>query len=840
MHALIAVLLASALPGVQLDLGGQTFDFKSRSDELFHIPMPGDEGNFVTAGEWKPGESKKADGARIRTWSRVVPLPSKEGGTFTVSFRYKSRHSDLEKSYILVYFRNRKAGTDEWEEARGFASNGGSYYGWPLTDDFADWNVYTKTFGVKPGCEALELVFRTDGAGELEFKDVGLAVAKDEAATERLTLSPHGLLDGRFEVSEGQCGAIGFNWKHDEKKPYDRARTTFRLTLPRGFDFLGTSFGDPKTIRTDRKPDGSSVTEFTAGLGFEPRWANFCRMTALVKSTAVAGTEGKARLEAMADGRPVATAAEFVLATSPAISVRLPKRFMNGVFPSGTSVFFGGGAADRAFAEFMAACGVQWLVTDKCTRDLVDVWHAAGIRRVTPEITMSNGYFMGGDIALRPEADRFRFGPTDEDWRMGHDSYISRGMCPLAIIEERPFFVTNCVAKSIDARMCGADGAWANWEPYMFATRGCICERCRAAFAEWSAKTGGTLKDFRSLQHAKVMRTIDKYVRRTPGGGSLGFIPGVSWRELCSRWREDPPSPESKAQDYAGSLGWINPWGPYFGWNPESPYAYRKNGALAHFVAAKDIREQVDRDFAPGARPKLLSFPHGLQGSDWVTQPEHLAMALDSFFFNRWDANVIYFFPQGYDARYWRAFAGSVTRTAKFEDFVIDGRRIDERVTLEPVAEYAAPCSVVTTYLPQYRDVSPLQHAAYVLKGRMIVAAFNFWDKGEAFFSLKVEGLKEGSYEIVDEEGLRYSKSETEPGWSKADLVRGVRLVVGAARTRVFTLAPVGTQKAVSTLSAATLEDLYAARKPRLSAVAAADRRYEAANRVTKDTQAEL
>jgi len=836
----LAILMA-VLPSARPDFGGVTFDFEKRSEGLFRIPLPGEKGNLVAEGPWTPGESAKPTGVKIRTWSKVVPLPSTNGGTFRVSFRYKSRHAGTEKAFVLVYFKNRKPGTDEWVEARGLADNGGSYYGFPLTDNFSSWNVYTKPFRVRPGCEALELILRTDGQGDLAFKDVGLVVDDGSRDRERLTLSPHGVLDGRFEVSEGQCGAIGFNWKRNRNAPqtYDAKNTMFSLALPAGFAFLGTSFGDPKSVAITNRSDGASLVTFRTGLGFDPRWADYCRMTALVKSTGRVGTGGRARLDVTLDGKPVAEGVSFELQTVEPIVAQRPKRFMNGVYPSGTSVFFGETEADRAFARFMGECGVQWLVTDKCSDVLLANWRQAGIRRVTPQITMSNGYIMGGDHACRPEADRFRFSKTDENWRQGHDSYIARGTCPLAIIEERPFFVTNSVVKSIDGRMQGGDGGWANWEPYMFTTRGCVCDRCQAAFAEWKEKTGGSLQDFRSLQHAKVVRTVDKYVRKTRCGTEAGFIPGVSWREMCSSWREKLPSPESKAQDYAGSLAWINPWGPYYGWDTDAPYACRKNGPLAHFIVAKDIRAQVDADFPPEARPKLLSFPHGLQHGDWVTQPEYLAMALDSFFFNRWQANVVYFFPQGYDARYWRAFAAAVTRSAKYEDVVTDGRRADDRVTLEPVREYAAPCEYVTTYLPKYRNVSPLQQAAFEKDGRFAVAVFNFWDDGEAFFALKAK-LPTGNYEVIDEEGVRYAKSAAQPAWTADELQKGVLLMVGAARTKVFEIVPVGAVPVAQEIAAAEMRSLYATRKPHLAKRSEEDRRREKLNRVTTDTVGEL
>ena len=773
--------------------GGVSFDFQNESDRRFRLMSPGDPGCLVESGAaWTKGERRNAKGVRIRESTQIVKLPSATGGVFRVSFRYRSRHFDDEKSFLLIYFKKRTPDGRQWEGVKGLADNGGSHYGCPLAEGAASWAVFSKTYGVRPGCEALECILRVDGDGELDVRDFALSVDDGGVDEEPLTLSPHGMLDNRFEVSEGQCGAIGFHWNQDSVRGRNFLRGEFRFAMPPGFDFLGTSFGDAASVRRTRRTDGSAEVAFRTGAGFSPRWANFNRMTVLVKSTGRAGDGGRARLEARdSDGRLVATA-EFDLATVSPIAAVPPRRFMCGVFPSGSSVFFNDSAADREFARFMGECGVRWLVSDKCFEALVDMWHESGIRFVTPELQVANGYFMGGDDAMRPAADRFRFSPTTEDWRMGHDAYLARGTCPLAVVEERPFFLTNSVEKSIRRRMFNADGGWANWEPYLFATRGCDCDRCKAAFAKWHGETGGSLADFRSLMHGKVVKTIARHVARFGNGAAVGFVPGVSWHDLSSNWKGAELTREAMAKDYAGALKWINSWGPYRGWDSKTPYSYAENATLAHFVATKDVRERVDRDFPPASRPKLLGFTHGLQDREWVTQPEHLSMAFDSYFFNRWEACVAYFFPQGYDARYWRAFAAAATRAAKFEDFVFDGRRVDGKVALKPSAEFPKPCDRVLPQLPQCRNISLLQFAAYELGGETIVAAFNFWDKGEARFLMRVSGL-EGYFSVVDEDGKRHAPSPERAFWRGNELGRGVPLALGAARTKVFRIAPVGT-----------------------------------------------
>ena len=127
-----------------------------------------------------------------------------------------------------------------------------------------------------------------------------------------------------------------------------------------------------------------------------------------------------------------------------------------------------------------------------------------------------------------------------------------------------------------------------------------------------------------------------------------------------------------------------------------------------------------------------------------------------------------------------------------------------------------------------------LQSAAFDRDGVRIVAAFNFWDRGEAFFTLKAE-MPEGRYAVVDEDGVRYAK-----GLSAADLKRGVMLMAGAARTKVFEIVPSGKAGVAVPVRDAQVGAQYAARRSALAAAAAEDARIEASNKITTDTKGEL
>ena len=244
-----------------------------------------------------------------------------------------------------------------------------------------------------------------------------------------------------------------------------------------------------------------------------------------------------------------------------------------------------------------------------------------------------------------------------------------------------------------------------------------------------------------------------------------------------------------------------------------------------------DVREQVNRDYPEGKRPKLRSFPHGLQLCDWVIQPENLELGMDAFFFNGFESTIVYAFPKGYDNRYWNAFARAVDTAGKYESYVIDGKRIDGDVQLIPVPEYAAPSGTVADAIPRYKNEPMLQVAAYRLGDKRIAAVFNFWEKGEAFFTFRLAGLDpEKSYTVTCGDD-QFVPAAGRSVYTGAELAKGIPLHAGAARCAVYEILPAGKALTGKTLwSAEKLDQLYRSRRPELAKEAEADRKFEELN----------
>jgi hypothetical protein len=264
-------------------------------------------------------------------------------------------------------------------------------------------------------------------------------------------------------------------------------------------------------------------------------------------------------------------------------------------------------------------------------------------------------------------------------------------------------------------------------------------------------------------------------------------------------------------------------------WDASCAYWYEKRLPVAHFSAAKAVREHVDRVYGCG-HPKLISFPSGMQGQTWVATPEWIGMAMDSYFFNGWEATSLYYFPKGYDARYWRAFTEATARAGRCERFVLDGTRTDSLVAVEPVPEYAAPCRQTTAFLPAATNVSPLQVASYDLNGGRVVAALNFWEKGAAFFTLKAKGLNGGRYTVLADGKTLWTPGGGRLAWTAAELEKGIFLGVGAARTVAFEIRPAADNRhrlAKDEFTAEAARAAYERLRPALERESAADKARE-------------
>lgn len=876
-----------------LDPGGVTFDFKKISDTRFAAAQAGMEVNLLSNGDFSQENDPKdpyhwdnnycyihhADNAKVDPWrsqirslvkweikdgvasiektpaltelcgpiaadvsggwSKYVRMPNLEGGTFKLSFYYQARHTSAGNNYVLILFKGEHQqifrGKDVIPlQVRQFPDSG------------AEWTLFSQEIVVPPETCNLKLVFRIDGVGSLNLKDVKLQPVKtNEPLT--VALSPHGFLDRTFALSQHQPAVMTFVWKRNIPAAQLQLRKPeMVLTLPAAIEFKESStdfpVGGSREVNIDGKPYREHRISLQTAASRPARIDGFdfyLVLPALVTTAAAPGTQpgdGFCRIED--DGKTVSNSEKFSFRVIPEIKAAAKNQlYRQGCYIGGRYYKFSD-AGNELMARFLGGNGLRWLISEPPGGNQLAMWRKYGVDTVTPELYyVANGYRVG-DPEKRPAEDRYVYLGESSD------PNLKMAACPASIYEKRPYY-SGPITEYLRKNLAGTDGLWANWEPYMFTGRGCFCDRCRDHFAKfvgisqeemkkhWPQDLGRGKKyyeqgvRFRSLEQAKLVKTINESVIELTGKEkSLGFIPGIAWIEMASCWRGGAHGVEQRAIDYADDLRWIDPWGPYPSWQSQSPYVYRKADTLGTFVVARDVRQQVNHDYPAGKRPRLQALPHGIQSQAWVTQPEALEMDFNSFFFNGFEAATAYIFPRGYDNRYWAAFARAVEQSARFEQMVFNGKRIDQRVTVTPYSPFALNSGKVSGHLPEVKNIPMLQTVAYELNEKIIVPVFNFWQNGEVFFTMKLSDVKPRErYQV--KAGERFFVPDGRSYYTGKELADGIKLHAGAMRCVVYEITPGSAPVDGESWTSARLDSLLAKRRADLEQAAEADRKYE-------------
>ena len=848
-------LCAPDLPVAKFDPGGMTFDLEKISAERFNVPAGGLTGCVF--------RNKDSDSDAPVVASLELGKGAANEAAYSASLRYRLRvdeYPDDRKREVVLIWYFRKKGNDG-----KVVKIGGSRY--RIHDTSGGWReVCFPRMVAPPGVEAVDFEFGLNGCkGKLEYKDLRVSGYNDAAGAGEGYLvepivRPMSFLDNSFALASGQPQLMYFTWRYAdplEKRgsgKYDAKKWSVSFKLPPGVKCLSFLKDIQRNFRNEKHEDGSSTVMFDVHPNAAPydNWNHWYLMGVIVSSDLLPGSPvGEGVFTAHYDGRVASKPLKVKFSvTDTAKASSVPRRYFNGVYIGAdptTSKFADAGAVDSLIKAWSEAGARSCHGGDASVLPLLKT---NGIWRVSsPYRYLADGYSINpppGGKTQRP-ADQ-KFVPYDNNHPPARQKYFDRASCPVAIYKEASYF-KEAVLPALEKALAGYNCFETNWEPIPFFGRGCACNRCRAEFAEYAGleeqdvakdwpscvQEGGRFESkierFRAIQHGKVVKTIQKYVCEYTGGDkSQGLIPEIAWGELADALLYHSKQGESDPREYAGSLKWVNPWGPYVWWDVKTTYHYQKRLPLASYAAAKNIREFVDREFPLPGRPKLLSFPSGWQGKTWIAVPEWIGLAMDSFFFNRWEGTSVYAFPAGYDARYWKVFAEATARAGRCEDAVLDGVRSDGLVEAIPVPEYAANCREATGFLPQITDVSTLQAPSYDWKGGRVVGLLNFWEKGEAFLTLRLKGLAEGSYTVVSGGDTLWSNPSGGVTWTAKELSKGIFVAVGAARVVDFSIRPYGEHAEKSAkfeMSQKAVRTLYGTARERLSREAEKDKAAE-------------
>ena len=865
--ALIVLSAATFCSAVEFDRGGTIMDFQAISAARMQKSNAGAENLF---GKWIPGtvwmhsarkeaqallpkakpyvkfEQKKTDnGIVLKTikpiemekaageysvnisasWLQKITLPDAKGGEYVLSFRSKGYALGKSSSSMVVIAT---------KTAKGYGNNIVKVF--PLTKAFHD-NIYSISFPA--GVIGADVYLRLNGCGELEIENPVLSRKVVDYPVEA-TLFPNGILDQTFVLTQNDPSVIAFVLKRNVPVSALNVKSpVLKVKLPPEVEFLEA----PPPLKFLRKE--GNVHYFDASHwnhrlrrydGYEP----YMKLALLVTTKSPVGVCAEPAEFCLVDGEKIISKpAQFRVRIEPQIpAVKQSSLFYTGYQPMGLYLNFKKNTSRELFASFSGKTGFRW-ITFNFDNEAVPYYRKHGTELITPELYwLSNGYRI-----CEKKPDYAKFKPIGKSKSFD----VNNATCPAAIYNKTGFY-KDYLLPYLKESLAGKDGVIANWEPYMFHGQGCFCDTCRDEFAVYMKMSQEQVKKiwpkeltingkyhaqgvrFRSLQHAKMIKVIQEAVNQATTG-KAGFVPEVVWITCAETTeRESGSSAEHDPMDYADSLTYIDPWGPYTGWKALETYHYEKAENLNTYVAAKKVSSFMKKRFGKKC-PRLVALPHGLQGHFWVTSPEGMAMEVTGFFVQGFRAALLYLFPQGYDNRYWSVLARNNDLIATHEDIVFNGKNITEQVAVSPVTPYPAPKKrIMPRYLPRHPAETLLQYEAFRKGDTVMVATGNYWTRGDVFYRLKVSGLKSNARYAVTETALdRTYTADNGKSFTGAELQKGILLHAGALRWSFIRIEPAGKIPAAAVkVTQKDIKNAIPRHLPAIQKAAAADAKLDA------------
>ncbi len=670
-----------------------------------------------------------------------------------------------------------------------------------------DWQDNSLNFVAPAGTRSLNISLALYGCGEAYLDDVKLQPVQMEKGM-TVKLMPLAFLDNIFCLGAGQPGTLVFAFGNENAMKLEHP--ALYLKIPEAFKLVDVR--DILKISGQKRDDNGNITykiDFSALKDSISKefYGTYQIASAMLKTDLSPGEKLYPAEYWVEDGGYRSEPEKFSLKIIPASSGKTPKIFRSAAMLQRESDFADAGT--KEFVPFYINNGFN-CVHDANSQTMRDAMKKTGISRYVQPYHLCNGYRIG-------EAKK-----TDEAFfRLVDGSPYNKpeeAICPVEVYKQGPYYkehVATMLEKILVSRDA-ADNIMPNWEPYMFDFKGCFCPRCKEEFIrysklpreevdkKWPNSIVTSYNDrwikFRSWQHAMMLQTIEQTIKELGGkvGKDAHFMPEVGWSYFIENTNHE--GAQYNPADYLDKLPWIEVWGPYIFQPFTKPYEYNTGIHLVTYLAARDMKKFVaDRMPAPAGRPKLIAFAHGYQLNDMITEPEALGFEFLCFFLNGWDGAFAYYFPRGYDQRYWSALANSNNTIAEYENYVFKGRRElsakTEIVSPVPATNFPNFWSEGGDFMqkiPDLANASLLQCVSYELDRRRLIAAGNFWLKGEIFFKLKVGSIDKGmKYVLTQPDRKRcFANAAGEIALGSGDLEKGILLHTGALRWNFYVLEP--------------------------------------------------
>ena len=606
--------------------------------------------------------------------SNVILRPKGGASKYTLSLKARGKLASsrgINSFRVLINFYNKEKGPAQTTRKAVMFTIAPS----------EDWQHHTCSFAVPENTRKLEIYLLLYGQGRGEFKDMDLREIPAGSGVS-VSVTPWHFLDRTFCIGEGLPGTIHFVIQNEHKKKFQNL--TLKVNIPDGFKLHSGNI-NAKLISARKNPDKSTTALFSVQHIVSSMPAEGYNMWAAPAVTLIpcktASDQGYNLSYSLLDGKPVGEKRELILKIIPPFSGRQPKRFVSGIHLAQEYHL----SQDKmpVIAAFLANCGLNAM--NGGLPDLCRLVKSHGITRYRHLHLLCNGYRIGGE-KNRTKESFFRL-PDGKPFRRQMAK-----TCPVEVYKRGLFYRQNVLTmlKDLLVKDDVMDHLMSNWEPYYMDYKGCFCERCREEFIRF-AKPHIQEQDirknwphliqdlyletwikFRSFQHGKVCAVIEEDVRRLgqTAGKESHFLPEIAWSQLIEG--DQKRFAQYSPLDYMEKLPWIDPWGPYIFSDFTKKHTYYPGIHLITWRAAKDNKEFIKKHIEnSAARPRLIAMPQGVQCGSWITEPEALAFETIGFFLQGWQGSIAYYFPRGYDHRYWKTLAHANSLIASTEDLVM-------------------------------------------------------------------------------------------------------------------------------------------------------------------------
>lgn len=756
------------------------------------------------------------------SFSQTVALPeSKVPARYTLLFKvrgFTGKAAGINSFRVFVHFYDLLPGTrGKLKRTRALINHAVALP--------RDYDARALSFMVPPGTRRLDFSFTLYGQGKVCLDDVQLVkVAVKNGAN--IYVTPWTFIDNTYCIGEKQPGTIVFEMQNEQNIKYKKLQMT--LKIPAGFKLHSGNVNN-KLLSQKKNPDGTTTALFDVQRFVPGMRKDGYGMWSAPSVTLIPEVASSAKLYPLeyqlSEGNWKGELKTLNLKVISPLKGKRPSIFVSGV---------------QLVHEFNLPEDKITVIRDFLGRSGLNAIHGGsdilkksvktiGLARYSQPHTLCNGYRIGG-TANRTEESYFR--------QMDGKPF-KRGMvktCPVEVYKRGKFYRSEVLGmlERLIVKNDVADQIMPNWEPYYLDYKGCFCKRCCEEFviwmkgkakaedvrAKWPRQIIDTWKNewvkFRTWQHGRLCVTLEKDINAL--GKKVGkdshFMPEIAWSQLIESDKKH--FSQYSPLDYMAELPIIEPWGPYIFSNFTEKYCYYPGIHLIPYIAAQDNKAFVRRYVKdPAKRPKLIAMPHGFQCGTWVTEPEAFAFDTLCFFLQGWEGSFGYYFPKGYDHRYWNQLAKVNTVIADFEKIVMKGKECKsasvKALTPMPRPFFPAYWSEGGNFkkrLPGLEKASILQVRSFRKGKEMAVAVGNFWQKGEVFVKLSIKDLdKKGKYTVNSSENCSLGT------FSGAELEKGITVHVGALRWNLFAITP-GTQTKGEIISRSAMDEMMKKRLP--------------------------